>query len=83
MSRTMQWTLLALGFVFVLLGIIDWAIDPESVNLKLYLSAGIIFVLLSQSEHINRKLERRGLIILLLIGMLILVGLLALYLATI
>jgi hypothetical protein len=75
MENRIQWALLMAGFILILIGILDQLIYDGN-KMRFLLAFGILAAIFSQSGHINRRVGRKGLFLLLLVGLIIAVGIL-------
>ena len=75
MKNRTQWIFLSAGFILIFAGIIDQMVY-EGEKMRFLLSLGVLSTIFSQSADINRRVGRKGLIILLIVGLIIAAGIL-------
>lgn len=75
-EKRTSWVYMILGVAILIYAAIDKFFMPDIDNLGVAIPIGLMFIILSQSEGIARKLGKRGLTILLILGVLLfLIGL--------
>ena len=75
MKNRTQWIFLATGFILIFAGIIDQMVY-EGEKMRFLLSLGVLSAIFSQSTDINKRVGRKGLIVLLIVGLIIAAGIL-------